>query len=95
MGVYVKDEFMPKECFGCFIEETCFYAPNNILDSRHKNCPLVEIPESSGRIAIIDFDTALLELNNLFNDCVKRKIQPNNSDFEMALNVLTIIEEER
>lgn len=59
MGVYVKGMEMPKNCLECEIraydanagEEYCPFSQMNCISiGLQKNCPLVKVPESHGRL---------------------------------------------
>ena len=64
MGIYIKGMEMPKNCYICddmFLLSTIkCECPNFVLNERPSNCPLIEVPESHGRL--IDADALANDL---------------------------------
>lgn len=64
MGVYVKGMKMPLRCNGCMLDIgfRCGITREDITNeianthNRHKNCPLVDVPETHGRLIIKNGD---------------------------------------
>lgn len=75
MSVLIKGMKMPEDCFSCPLKEEGFCNITNAyavrINERNSDCPLVEIPETHGRL--IDAD----ELKDQY---------PHDSDWEYPVN---------
>lgn len=54
MSVLIKGMKMPEDCFSCQLKEEGFCNITNVyaggINERNSDCPLVEIPETHGRL---------------------------------------------
>ena len=75
MSVLIKGIGMPEDCFSCPLKEEGFCNITNAyvggINERNSDCPLVELPETHGRL--IDAD----ELKDQY---------PHDSDWEYPVN---------
>lgn len=75
MSVLIKGMKMPEDCFSCPLKEEGFCNITNAyavgINKKNSDCPLVEIPETHGRL--IDAD----ELKDQY---------PHDSDWEYPVN---------
>lgn len=72
MSVLIKDMKMPEDCFSCQLKEEGFCNITNVyaggINERNSDCPLVEIPETHGRL--VDAD----KLMAVFSDRLERVV---------------------
>lgn len=97
MGVYIPSMKMPKSCWDCPLdtpvcnlwEELKDSADEEIIEKRHDNCPLVEVPVPHGRLADCD----------AVEECLKEVTDGETKDYAMmlldwAVSKRTVIERE-
>ena len=70
MSVLIKGMKMPEDCFSCSLKEDGFCNITNAyaggINERNSDCPLVELPETHGRL--VDAD----KLMAIFSDRLER-----------------------